>query len=99
MKANRTYLKRRDDRAEVGVGTLPVFTAMALVPPGAAPALPNPTGPPQQRAQSTGKEATQKVPPTRKAAGVSGTRNSTSADLYRAKAQVELPAGALPMDL
>ncbi|MEA3201674.1 MAG: archaeal flagellin FlaB [Thermoplasmata archaeon] len=98
MKANRTYLKRRDDRAEVGVGTLIVFIAMVLVAAVAAAVLINTTGTLQQRAQSTGKEATQEVSSNLKVAGVYGVRNA-SVDIYRIKAQVELSAGALPMDL
>jgi flagellin FlaB len=99
MKANRTYLKRRDDRAEVGVGTLIVFIAMVLVAAVAAAVLINTTGTLQQRAQSTGKEATQEVSSNLKVAGVYGIRNGTGVDIYRVKTQVELSAGALPMDL
>jgi flagellin FlaB len=99
MKANRTFKVRRDDRAEVGVGTLIVFIAMVLVAAVAAAVLINTTGTLQQRAQSTGKEATQEVSSNLKVAGVYGIRNSTGVDLYKLKVEVELSAGALPMDL
>ena len=99
MKANRTYRTRSDDRAEVGVGTLIVFIAMVLVAAVAAAVLINTTGTLQQRAQSTGKEATQEVSSNLKIAGVYGVRNSSSVDIWTIQTQVELSAGALPMDL
>lgn len=89
----------RRDRAEVGVGTLIVFIAMVLVAAVAAAVLINTTGSLQQRAQSTGKEATQEVSSNMRVTSIYGVRNSTSADLYDLKMQVTLAAGATQIDL
>jgi flagellin FlaB len=96
MKANRAI---RNDRAEVGVGTLIVFIAMVLVAAVAAAVLINTTGTLQQRAQSTGKEATQEVSSNLKVLNVYGSRADATSDLNAIKIAVQLSAGALPMDL
>ncbi|HEX2022132.1 MAG TPA: archaellin/type IV pilin N-terminal domain-containing protein [Candidatus Thermoplasmatota archaeon] len=97
MKANRNF--RMKDNAEVGVGTLIVFIAMVLVAAVAAAVLINTSGTLQQRAQSTGKEATQEVSSNLKVVGIYGVRNSTSVNLWDLKLNVELSAGATSMDL
>ena len=94
MKANRAI---RSDRAEVGVGTLIVFIAMVLVAAVAAAVLINTTGTLQQRAQATGKEATQEVSSNLKVVNVFGIVTSGKVEDFRVVAQ--LSAGALPMDL
>ena len=94
VKANRSI---RSDRAEVGVGTLIVFIAMVLVAAVAAAVLINTTGTLQQRAQQTGKEATQEVSSNLKVVNVFGVVTSGKVDEMRIVAQ--LSAGALPMDL
>ena len=94
MKANRAI---RSDRAEVGVGTLIVFIAMVLVAAVAAAVLINTTGTLQQRAQATGKEATQEVSSNLKVVNVFGIVTAGKVEDFRVVAQ--LSAGALPMDL
>jgi archaeal flagellin FlaB len=98
MKANQTV---RNDRAEVGVGTLIVFIAMVLVAAVAAAVLINTTGTLQQRAQATGKEATQEVSSNIKVVNVYGHRNDTTSayKVHKLVLSLELSAGAVPLDL
>ena len=83
------------------MGTLIVFIAMVLVAAVAAAVLINTSGSLQQRAQATGKEATQEVSSNLKVVGVYGYRNATGAsdDLRVIKMNAELSAGATSMDL
>ena len=98
MKANRAI---KNDRAEVGVGTLIVFIAMVLVAAVAAAVLINTTGTLQQRAQATGKEATQEVSSNLKVVNVYGERTATGATdkIVQLKIHAQLSAGAQDMDL
>src|SRR5882672_10533005 len=100
MKANQ-FVNHSNDKAEVGVGTLIVFIAMVLVAAVAAAVLINTTGTLQQRAQSTGKEATQEVSSNLKVFNVYGTRDGTPAagDIAHIQIHVGLASGATSMDL
>ena len=94
MKANQKF---KNDRAEVGVGTLIVFIAMVLVAAVAAAVLINTTGSLQQRAQATGKEATQEVSSNLKVVNVYGLVASDKINEIRMN--VQLAAGAADIDL
>src|SRR5438874_603922 len=73
---------------------------MVLVAAVAAAVLINTTGTLQQRAQSTGKEATQEVSSNLKVFNVYGARdNTTSGDIVRLQIHVGLSSGATSMDL
>ena len=98
MKANRAI---RNDRAEVGVGTLIVFIAMVLVAAVAAAVLINTTGTLQQRAQATGQEATQEVSSNLKVVNVYGKTAEIAGvrKVTELRANVQLAAGAQDMDL
>ncbi|HLE98217.1 MAG TPA: archaellin/type IV pilin N-terminal domain-containing protein [Candidatus Thermoplasmatota archaeon] len=98
MKANRKF--QTGDRAEVGVGTLIVFIAMVLVAAVAAAVLINTSGTLQERAQSTGREATQEVSSNLGLEAVYGNRSATSSSEMEMLAfHVGLAAGAKDLDL
>lgn len=95
---SRRRFIRRDD-AEVGVGTLIVFIAMVLVAAVAAAVIIGTSGTLQQRAVSTGKEATTEVTSNLKVVGLEGERNSTSEGIYVVTLHLQLSAGAQDIDL
>lgn len=92
-------LFRRNDRGEVGVGTLIIFIAMVLVAAVAAAVIIGTSGSLEQRAQQTGKEATQEVSSNLKVIGIRGIRNSTSADIWTLRFDLTLAAGSKDVDL
>jgi len=103
MKANHKIFNM-DNRAQVGIGTLIIFIAMVLVAAVAAAVLIQTSGTLQQKAQSTGKEATQEVSSNLMVKTIEGVRaknNTTSmannVSLLRMK--VGLNVGSSPVDL
>lgn len=97
MKANRTFRTNRNDRAEVGVGTMIVFIAMVLVAAVAAAVLISTGGTLQERASATGKEATQEVSSNLQLMSIHG--KVVSGKLDSVNFTFTLAAGAAPMDL
>ena len=89
----------RNDRGEVGVGTLIIFIAMVLVAAVAAAVIIGTAGNLQQRAAQTGKEATQEVSSNLKVVDIFGSRVDDTHDLQTIKLQLEMAAGGQPIDL
>src|SRR5688572_32613033 len=102
MAGRRTAL-RDADRAEVGVGTLIVFIAMVLVAALAAAVLIGTSSTLQQRAQTTGKEATAEVSSNLAVMAVYGLRDQAggvlSNNIDNVTFQLSLAAGAIPVDM
>ncbi|MHB8586661.1 MAG: archaellin/type IV pilin N-terminal domain-containing protein [Thermoplasmatota archaeon] len=99
MKANRKVLETRNDRGEVGIGTLIVFIAMVLVAAVSAAVLINTSNVLQSRATATGEQATQQVTSNVEVASLTGVRNSTSANIAFLHIDITLAAGAPAIDL
>ncbi|QLC49661.1 flagellin [Methanolobus zinderi] len=104
MKANKTFNLKKDNRAQVGIGTLIIFIAMVLVAAVAAAVLIQTSGVLQQKAQSTGKQATQEVSSNLMVKNIEGIRAKTNStnmsdtiDLLRLK--VGLNVGSAPVDV
>jgi len=89
----------RQDRAEVGVGTLIVFIAMVLVAAVAASVIISTSGSLQQRALATGKEATQEVSSNLMVVGMHGQRNSSAEEIWNLRIYLSLSAGSQEIDL
>jgi len=103
MKANHKIFNM-DNRAQVGIGTLIIFIAMVLVAAVAAAVLIQTSGTLQQKAQSTGKEATQEVSSNLMVKNIEGVRaknNSTSManNISLLRMKVGLNVGSSPVDL
>jgi len=104
MKANSKLYMRKDNRAQVGIGTLIIFIAMVLVAAVAAAVLIQTSGVLQQKAQATGKQATQEVSSNLMIKTIEGVRAknsstviSSSVDLLKIK--VGLNVGSAPVDV
>ncbi len=96
MKTKISIVK--DNKADVGIGTLIVFIAMILVAAVAAAVLIQTSGVLQQKAQQTGKEATSEVASNLKISSVVGTTDGGSIRVQKLNVTVELAAGGSPID-
>ena len=94
---------REGEEGQVGIGTLIVFIAMVLVAAIAAAVLINTAGLLQQRAQATGKEATEQTSTGLNVVSASGkVYDDTSGDndaVYSVNITVKLRPGSLNIDL
>ncbi|SDG00439.1 flagellin FlaB [Methanolobus vulcani] len=103
MKANNKSM-RSDASAQVGIGTLIIFIAMVLVAAVAAAVLIQTSGTLQQKAQSTGKQATQEVSSNLMVKTIEGIRAKSSATNMAANVsmlelKVGLNVGSSPVDV
>lgn len=104
MKSNRIFTMHEDTSAQVGIGTLIIFIAMVLVAAVAAAVLIQTSGVLQQKAQSTGKQATQEVSSNLMVKSIEGVRAkddavSLSSTIDLLKLKVSLNVGSSPVDV
>ena len=104
MKANRRKTLFKNTSAQVGIGTLIIFIAMVLVAAVAAAVLIQTSGTLQQKAQSTGKQATQEVSSNLMVKSIEGVRaKNTATDMSSTidllKLKVALNVGSSPVDV
>lgn len=104
MKANKQLLMKKDTKAQVGIGTLIIFIAMVLVAAVAAAVLIQTSGVLQQKAQATGKQATQEVSSNLMIKNIEAVRakdNATSmaSNISLLKMKVGLNVGSSPVDI
>ncbi len=98
MKTRISLIK--NNKADVGIGTLIVFIAMVLVAAVAAAVLIQTSGVLQQKAQTTGKEATTEVSSNLRIVSIVGERldSGSSTDVNKLNVSVELSAGGSDVD-
>jgi len=90
----------KDEKGQVGIGTLIVFIAMVLVAAIAATVLINTAGLLQERAQTTGSEATQQTSTGLNVVSAYGDVNETAGDkVTDVYLTVKLRAGSLNIDM
>lgn len=95
----------RNNKAQVGIGTLIIFIAMVLIAAVAASVLIQTSGTLQQKAQSTGKQATQEVSSNLVIKSIEGIRakNSSASEMAvnisLLKVKAGLNVGSSPVDL
>jgi flagellin FlaB len=104
MKANNALYLKKNTRAQVGIGTLIIFIAMVLVAAVAAAVLIQTSGTLQQKAQSTGKQATQEVSSNLMVKTIEGVRakddaTTMSSTIDLLKLKVGLNVGSSPVDV
>jgi archaeal flagellin FlaB len=99
MRANRAARAAADDTAEVGIGTLIVFIATILVAAVAAATLISTSNRLQEKAQSTGAEATQQVATNLGIVRVAGVNDGAGGDVEDLIVMVTLAPGAKQYDL
>ena len=108
MKANNKLFMRKDTRGQVGIGTLIIFIAMVLVAAVAAAVLIQTSGVLQQKAQATGKQATQEVSSNliiKTIEGIRAKNTTAGADpsmsnrIDLLKVRVGLNVGSAPVDV
>ena len=109
MMVKSTYRASKDDRAQVGIGTLIIFIAMVLVAAVAAAVLIQTSGVLQQKAQTTGKEATKEVSSNIDLDSIEGWRggmnasssveDTFSSQIYRLDLRASLKVGSEPVDM
>lgn len=103
MARERSSL-RDNTNAQIGIGTLIIFIAMVLIAAVAASVLIQTSGVLQQKAQSTGKQATQEVSSNLVVKSIEGIRaknssTSMAGNISLLKMKVGLNVGSSPVDL